>query len=103
MIRNYALLYFIVLTIPFFLGVVAWQSVRYMELEKDVRRLEAVQEDWVSSNKKLIAAIAVLSSASRIRQIAVNDLSLVKVRPEDVLQVRIDGEEKGQKKGGQGQ
>jgi cell division protein FtsL len=90
MIRRYALLYFIVLTIPFFLGVVAWQSVRYAELEKNVRRLEAVQEDWVSGNKKLIAAIAVLSSSSRIRQVAVNDLSLVKVKPEDVLQVRID-------------
>jgi len=96
MIRRYALLYFIVLTIPFLLGVVAWQSVRYTELEKDVRRLEAAQEDWISNNKKLIAAIAVLSSSSRIRQIAVNDLSLVKVRPEDVLQVRIDGDGEGQ-------
>jgi cell division protein FtsL len=80
-----------VLTIPIFLGVVAWQSVRYTELEKNVRHLEAVQEDWISNNKKLIAAIAVLSSSSRIKQIAVNDLSLVKVRPEDVLQVSIEG------------
>ena len=101
MIRRYALLYFIVLTIPIFLGLVAWQSVRYMELEKNVRHLEAVQEDWVSVNNKLIAAIAVLSSSPRIKQIAVNDLSLVKVRPEDVLQVRIDGHGEGQ--GGQGQ
>jgi len=100
MIRRYVLLYFIVLTVPFLLGVVAWQSVRYTELEKNVRHLEAVQEDWVSSNKKLIAAIAVLSSSSRIRQIAVNDLFLVKVRPEDVLQVRIDEEERQR---GQGQ
>jgi len=105
MIRRYVLLYFIVLTIPFLLGVVAWQSVRYSELEKNVRRLEAVQEDWISSNKKLIAAISLLSSSSRIRQIAVNDLSLVKVRPEDVLQVRINGQGEGQRqgKGRQGQ
>jgi cell division protein FtsL len=95
MIRRYALLYFIVLTIPILLGVVAWQSVRYTELEKNVRRLEAVQEDWVSGNKKLIAAIAVLSSSSRIKQIAINDLSLIKIRPEDVLQVRINGQEQG--------
>ena len=90
MIRRYALLYFIVLTIPIFLGVVAWQSVRYTELEKNVRRLEAVQEDCVNDNENLIASIAVLSSPSRIKQIAVNDLSLLKVRPEDVLQVRIE-------------
>jgi cell division protein FtsL len=96
-IKRYALIYFFVLTIPFFLGVAVWQSVRYTELEKNVRRLEAVQEDWVNSNKKLIAAIAVLSSSLRIKQIAVNDLGLVKVRPEDVLQIRIDGQ------GGQGQ
>jgi len=96
-IKRYAFLYFFVLTIPFFLGVAVWQSVRYTELEKNVKRLEAVQEDWVNSNKKLIAAIAVLSSSLRIKQIAVNDLGLVKVRPEDVLQIRIDGQ------GGQGQ
>jgi cell division protein FtsL len=102
MIRRYALLYFIVLTIPFFLGGAVWQTVRYAELEKNVRRLEAVQEDLVSGNKKLIAAIAVLSSSSRIKQIAVNDLALVKMRPEDVLQVRIDGQDVG-RNGGQGQ
>ena len=91
MIRRYALLYLFVLSIPFFLGAAAWQSVRYTKLEKSVRRLEAVQEDWVESNKKLIAGIAVLSSSRRIEQVAVYDLGLSKMRPEDVLQVRIDG------------
>ena len=91
MLRRCALLYFIVLTIPLFLGVVAWQSVRYSKLDRDVRRLEAVQEDWVESNKKLIAGIAVLSSSQRIQSIAVRDLGLSKVRPEDVLQIRIEG------------
>lgn len=91
MIRRYALLYFFILSIPFFLGIVAWQSVRYTELDRSVRRLEAVQEDWVESNKKLIAGIAVLSSSGRIEQVAVRDLGLVKMRPEDVLQVRIGG------------
>ena len=91
MIRRYALLYFFVLTIPLFLGLAAWQSVRYTKLEKGVRRLEAVQEDWVESNKKLIAGIAVLSSSRRIEQVAVYDLGLSKMRPEDVLQIRIEG------------
>ena len=94
MIRRYALLYFFVLTIPIFLGIAVWQSVRYTELDKNVRRLEAVQEDMVESNRKLIAGIAVLSSSSRIEQVAVRDLMLSKVRPEDVLQVRI-GEGRG--------
>ena len=85
-----AILYFIVLTIPLFLGVVAWQSVRYAKLDKNVRRLEAVQEDWVERNKKLIAGIAVLSSSRRIEQVAVHDLGLTRVSPEDVLQIRIE-------------
>ena len=91
MIRRYVLLYFFVLSIPFFLGITAWHSIRYAELDKGVRRLEAVQEDWIEGNKKLIAGIAVLSSSARVVQVAVQDLGLVKIRPEDVLQVRIEG------------
>ena len=91
MIRRCVLLYFFVLSIPFFLGVTAWQSIRYTTLDKSVRNLEALQEDWIEGNKKLIAGIAVLSSSKRIEQVAVHDLGLSKVRPEDVLQVRIEG------------
>ena len=91
MIRRYVLLYFFVLSIPFFLGIAAWQSIRYTELDKSVRRLEAAQEDWIERNKKQIAEIARLSSSGRIEQIAVRDLGLLKIRPEDVLQVRIEG------------
>ena len=91
MIKRYMLLYFIVFTIPLFLGVTAWQSVRYTKLDKALRRLEATQEDWLESNKKLAASIAVLRASSRIEQVAIYDLGLSKMRPEDVLQVRIDG------------
>jgi cell division protein FtsL len=94
MIRRYALIYFFALSIPFFLGFAAWQSVQYTKLEKSVRRLEALQEEWIDSNKTLIAGIAVLSSSKRIEQVAVHDLGLKKIHPEDVLQVRID--ERGQ-------
>ena len=92
MIRRYVLLYFFVLSIPFFLGLTAWQSIRYAGLDRNVRRLEAVQEEWVVKNRKLIAGIAVLSSSSRIEQVAVYDLKLSKMQPEDVLQVRIEGD-----------
>jgi len=90
MIRRYAVFYFFVLTIPLFLGIAAWQSVRYTALEREVRRLEAAQEDMVESNKRLIAGIAVLSSSSRIGQVAVFDLGLSRMRPEHVLQIRIE-------------
>ena len=91
MIRRCVLLYFFVLSIPFFLGVTAWQAFRYAELDKNVRNLEAAQEKKVEINKKLIAGIAVLSSSRRIEQVAVHDMGLLKMSPEDVLQVRIEG------------
>ena len=91
MIRRYLLLYFFILSIPFFLGVAVWQSVRYTALNRSIRHLEAVQENWVESNKKLIAGIAVLSSSTRIEQVAVDELGLERIRPENVLQIRIGG------------
>ena len=90
MIKGYGLFYFFVLTIPLFLGVVAWQSFRYTELENNVRRLEADQKELVVENRKLIASAAVLSAPSRIEQIAVQQLGLSKILPENVLQVRIE-------------
>ena len=91
MIKRYALLYFFVLSIPVFLGFAAWQSNQYFLLNRSVRRLEAVQEELIDANKKIIANIAILSSSARIEQVAINDLSLVRIQPENVLQIRIDG------------
>ena len=88
--KRFALLYFFVFSIPLLLGIVTWQSFRYKDLEKEVRLLEATQEDWIESNKKLIAGNAVLSSSRRIELIAVHDLRLSKMQPEDVLQIRIE-------------
>jgi cell division protein FtsL len=45
----------------------------------------------MEANKRLITGIAVLSSPQRIEHIAVNDLNLKKIRPEDVLQIIIEG------------
>lgn len=91
MIKRYLLLYFLIITMPLLLGLTAWQSSRYTSLRREINRLEATQEDWVESNKRLIAGIAVLTSPERIEKIAKNDLRLRKIRPEDVLQVRIAG------------
>jgi cell division protein FtsL len=86
--------YVMVLTIPLFLGVIAWQSSRYVSLEREVSRLEDAQAEWIESNKRLIAGIAVLSSSERIEFIAQKELGLNKIPPEDVLQIRIREEEK---------
>ncbi|MDR0601420.1 MAG: cell division protein FtsL [Treponema sp.] len=89
--RRTLLLYFTVLTIPVLFGLNAWQSVRYTALERETKRFEEAQEQWIESNKRLIAGIAVLSSSGRIENIALHDLELEKIAPEAVLQIRITG------------
>jgi cell division protein FtsL len=87
--KRYFFLYFIVITIPLFLGLIVWQSNRYQNLNKELNRLEQTQEEWVESNKRLIAGIAEYSSAQRIEDIAKNQLDLQRIRPESLLQVKI--------------
>ena len=85
------LLYFLMATIPLFFGALAWQSCRYAELEKETVNLETVQEDWVAGNRRLIAGIALLSSAERIEGIVRDQMGFTKKQPEEVLQIRITG------------
>lgn len=89
--KRWVVLYFITLTIPLFLGLTVWQATRYAELEREVKKLEAIQEEWIESNKRLIVEIAVLSSPERIAYIAEYELGLSKKQPEEVLQVQIKG------------
>jgi len=88
---NKILLYLAVITIPLFLGINAWQASRYASLQKEIRRLEQAQAEWVESNKRLIAGIEVLSSAERIEHIARTDLEMSKIQPENVSLIKIEG------------
>jgi cell division protein FtsL len=88
MIRH-VLFYVFFLSIPVFLGLSAWQTSRYGDLERELNRLERTQEEWVENNKRLIAGIALLSSPDRIEHIARNELGLQRKQPEEVLQISI--------------
>jgi cell division protein FtsL len=55
-----------------------WQGYRFESLKRDVQAMEAEQRDWLEQNKKLVAAVAVLSSPERIQRIAEKDLALRK-------------------------
>ncbi|MDR0400785.1 MAG: septum formation initiator family protein [Treponema sp.] len=93
MMRRRFFVYFVALTLPCMLALVAWQSARYVDLEREIAALEKKQTEWVESNNRLIAVIAMLSSSERIDRIARNQLGLIRIKPEDVLQIRITGEE----------
>jgi cell division protein FtsL len=87
--RRYVLFYLAVITIPVFLLLAVWQSNRYQNLKNEIERLELAQTEWLESNKRLIAEIAGNSSPRRIDSIARSLLYLRKIRPEDILQIRI--------------
>jgi cell division protein FtsL len=93
MMKRYVLIYIVTLTIPVMLALVSWQSNRFLDLEQKTAALEREQEKWVESNNRLIAVIAMLSSSERIEHIAQDQLGLNRVRPEDVLQIKIAGGE----------
>jgi cell division protein FtsB len=95
MMRRCVFLYFVCLSLPLMLGASVWQSVRYARLERELAALEADQAKWVESNKQLIAGIAVYSSPKQVEYIARTDLGLEKAAPENVLQIRIEGEGRG--------
>lgn len=84
-------LYLCIISIPLFLALDAWQANRYRTISKEVERLQQAQQEWLESNKRLIAGIAVLSSSERIEHIAREELGLEKKTPEEVLQIRITG------------
>jgi cell division protein FtsL len=88
--RRFIALYFLAITFPLFLGVSVWQSRKYAALQRDVRGLEVIQEEWIESNKRLIAGIALYSSPNRIEHIAVEELGLTKKQPEEIVQIRIE-------------
>jgi cell division protein FtsL len=82
-------LYVMVLSIPLALGAMVWQSARYSGLRDEIEDLTERQEEWVNSNKRLVAEITTLSSPARIDQFAKLNPGLEKKPPEDVLQVII--------------
>jgi len=91
MVKRYLLLYFFVITIPLCLGLLVWQSNRYQNLVKELDRLEHTQNEWIESNKRLIAGIGEYSSPERIENAAKGQLNLQKIPPEYFLQVKIMG------------
>mgnify|MGYP001216116271 CR=1 FL=1 len=69
-----------------------WQGYRFERLKRDVQQLEAEQRDWLEQNKKLVAAVAVLSSPERIQSIAEGELGLKKLERSALVSVVVPGE-----------
>jgi len=73
-----------------------WQGYRFERLKRDVQLLESEQRDWLEQNKKLVAALAVLSSPERIERIAVRQLGLKKLERSGLATIVVPREGLGE-------
>jgi cell division protein FtsL len=73
--------------VPLLLFANAWQVYRHERVESQVRTLVEQQKNLLEKNKRLIAAIAVLSSPDRVARLAERDLGLSKADPADIVTI----------------
>jgi len=93
-IRNYVLFFAMILTIPLFLGINAWQSNECGILRNEIRVLERNQENRVNENKMAANEIVDLLATGRLEAEA-KKMGLQKIRPEDVLLIIMGGKGRG--------
>ena len=77
------------LSIPSLLALQSVQGHRYAQLENQVKAIEKKQHSLIEDNKQLISGIGVLSSASRIEKIALEELGMHQVSSEDIVRVEV--------------
>ena len=65
------------------------QSYRYEMLSREIRELEAEQEQIVEENKRTIARITSLLSPTRIRRIATEELGMRLAPAEDIYRIEV--------------
>lgn len=77
--------------IPAVLVMSAVQTRRYESLVNDVSSLERKQEALIEDNKRLVTDISVLSSSSRVEEIASRQLMMHKADSEEIIRVELGG------------
>lgn len=77
------------LSIPALLGLYAYQTKKYTDLNNEILKLEREQEKLVEENKRLISDISVLSSAERIEKLATEELGMHKAESEDIVRIEM--------------
>jgi cell division protein FtsL len=79
-----------VLTIPVFLAVNAWQSNECGILRNEIKTLERIQENRLNENKTIANEIVDLLATERLETEA-RKMGKQKMRPEDVVLVIMGG------------
>jgi len=93
MIKRYALIFFMVLSIPLLLGLNAWQSNKCGELRREINRIQREQVELMEKNRETTAKITELLATDRLEKDAREKMGLKKMQPEDIFLIRITGGE----------
>ena len=91
MFRSYMFLFFMVLSIPAFLGINALHANRCGELRREINRLQREQVEIVERNRHAAAEVTELLSTARLENVARYIPGLGRMRPENVLLINITG------------
>ena len=83
-----------IIIIPVLLFLNTWQGFKYERIGVEIRSLEHEQKEWFEENKKMLAAISVFSSPSRVRQIIEEKSDLRIKRPGQSVIIRFTAEER---------
>ncbi len=78
-----------VVSIPLMLFAATAQGARYHAIVLEVRRLEAVQADWIEENRRLLADIAIAKSRSRVDGSMADAEGYRMVSPRNTLRIRV--------------
>ncbi|MDR0289317.1 MAG: hypothetical protein LBI06_00090 [Treponema sp.] len=90
MTRYYAVFFLAVLSVPFLLGISAWQSIECGKIRGEIKNIEKIQEAYVSENKALSSEIVGLLATERLETEA-QKMGMRKMRPEDVILIIMGG------------
>lgn len=79
----------IVLLVPVLFFANVWQAFRYQQLQQRLSTAYEHHELLLENNKRLIAGIAGLRSPRRVREIALGELEMRTMSPDDLMRIRI--------------
>lgn len=78
--------------VPLGLVVAAWQSYSYFQLQREVKGLEAAQQDLVDSNKRLVAEYSSRTSPREIEDRARAELKMDWPRQDQLINLKVKPE-----------
>ncbi len=90
------------LSLPLVLFLAAAQSGRYHAAVAEIRRLDAVQSEWIEENRKLLANMAVAGSRARVDRSMAEAEGYRMVSPATTLRILVQpgGEKRDAGQGG---